>query len=266
MEKRAKRAVASEAAAKPRRAAAAPKAKALPAAGKKKTAVAEKTRRKRRSPEEIRDRLLRAARDEFRQFGFVGATTAGIARTADVTEAQLFRYFESKSDLFREAVFEPLNEHFAAFNIRHHADVEDRATFREQTHLYIDELRTFLDEHSKLLLSLVVAQLFTSGSMKNVGEIDSLSAYFEQGAARMSLRSNRNLRVDPKLLVRVSFAGVLGCVIFKDWIFPSGSASDEEINAAIIDFVIDGLSGGSIDTTTAKPVPAGTTKRGKSKP
>ncbi len=206
-------------------------------------AAAEKKpmRRKRRAPEEIRERLLCAAREEFRQFGFVGATTAAIARSAEVTEAQLFRYFPSKADLFREAVFEPLSNHIAEFNQRHRVDIADLGDFREQTHLYIDELRQFLDEHSKLMLSLIVAQLFTSGSMKGVAEIDSLRHYFEQGAALMRKRTGKNARVDPKLLVRVSFAAVLGCVIFKDWIFPGGLASDDECNAAIIDFVIDGI-------------------------
>lgn len=198
-------------------------------------------RRKRRAPEEIRERLLLAAREAFRQFGFVGATTAAIARSAEVTEAQLFRYFPSKADLFREAVFEPLSNHIAEFNERHPIGVADIGDFRQQTHLYIDELRQFLDEHSKLLLSLIVAQLFTSGSMKGVAEIDSLRHYFEQGAALMSKRVSRNAKVDPQLLVRVSFAAVLGCVIFKDWIFPPGFDDEKAISAAIVDFVIDGI-------------------------
>ncbi len=232
-----------------------------PATKAKPAKAATNGRRKRRSPEEIRDRLIHAAREEFRQFGFVGATTAAIARSADVTEAQLFRYFSSKSELFREAVFEPLNEHFALFNARHHANLADTDSVREQTQLYIDELRHFLDEHSKLLLSLVVAQLFTSGSMKSVGEIDSLQAYFERGAAMMSKRAGRNAKVDPKLLVRVSFAGVLGCVIFRDWIFPSGLADDDSINAAITDFVIDGISSNAGAVDKEKPATSRKKKR-----
>jgi len=198
------------------------------------------TRKKRRSPEEIRERLVRAAREEFKRSGFVGATTAAIARNADVTEAQLFRYFESKADLFREAVFEPLNQHFSEFSARHPA--ASKESVRDNARLYITELQQFLDEHSKLLLSLVVAQIFTSGTLQGVEEIESLSHYFERGAATMSNRVEKNPKVDPKLLVRVSFAAVLGCVMFKDWIFPAGLASEKEINAAIIDFVIDGIS------------------------
>jgi len=198
--------------------------------------------RKRRSPAEIRERLVRAAREEFRRSGFAGATTAGIARAADVTEMQLFRCFGSKAELFREAVFEPLNEHFAAFNARHLSDLAGLSSIHEQARLYITELQEFLDEHSKLLLSLIVAQTFTSGSLQGVGEIGSLRAYFERGAAMMSSRVEPDPQVDPALLVRVSFAAVLGCVMFRDWIFPVGLASHEAIDAAIVDFVIDGIS------------------------
>ncbi len=204
-------------------------------------AAAKPVRRKRRAPEEIRERLIHAAREEFKRCGFVGATTAAISRRADVTEAQLFRHFDSKADLFREAVFGPLNEHFSDFNARHMSGVFETESVHDQAGIYIAELQQFIDEHSKLLLSLIVSQIFTSGSLQ-VGEIESLRNYFERGAAMMSKRVNKNPQVDPKLLVRVSFAAVLGCVMFKDWIFPAGVASDDEIRKAIIDFVIDGIN------------------------
>lgn len=208
---------------------------------------AEPATRKRRSSEEIMERLVTAAREEFKRSGYVGATTAVIARNAEVTEAQLFRYFDSKADLFREAVFEPLNKHFSEFNSRYPTAVVNDENIRERTRLYITELQGFLEEHSKLLLSLVVAQLFTSGVSQGVrgqgvGEIESLRHYFERGATAMSNRVETDAPVDPKLLVRVSFAAVLGCVLFKDWIFPEGLASDEDIRSAILDFVIDGIS------------------------
>lgn len=209
-------------------------------------------RKKRRSSEEIMEKLVGAAREEFKRCGFAGATTAAIARNAEVTEAQLFRYFESKADLFREAVFEPLNKHFSEFNARYPTAAAREESIRDRAQLYITELQQFLDEHSKLLLSLVVSQLFTSGGLQGAGgqgargqgveEIESLRHYFDRGAAMMSSRVEKNPKVDPKLLVRVSFAAVLGCVMFKDWIFPAGLASDDDIGTAIIDFVLDGIS------------------------
>lgn len=199
-------------------------------------------KRKRRSSEEIMERLISAASEEFKRCGFGGATTAAIARNAEVTEAQLFRYFDSKAALFREAVFEPLNRHFSEFNARHPTDTAGAVGVRDQATLYIAELQDFLDQHAKLLMSLEVARRFSSDSVGDVGEIESLRHYFQRGAEMMSHRVGKDPRVDPDLLVRVSFAAVLGCVLFKDWIFPVDLADQDEITKAVIDFVIDGIS------------------------
>src|SRR6267142_4699187 len=109
-----------------------------------KTALAPTKRKKRRSTEENLDRIMRAAADEFEASGFTGATTAAIARRADVTEAQLFRYFASKAELFREAIFKPLNQHFVDFNARHLAAVDNMTSIRDKAHLYISELQQFI--------------------------------------------------------------------------------------------------------------------------
>lgn len=202
-------------------------------------------RRKRRSPEEIMDRLITAAAEEFKRSGFAGATTATIARNAEVTEAQLFRYFGSKTDLFREAIFKPLNEHFFEFNAKQLADVAEAGNIGDRRRLYITELQHFIGQQSKMLMSLLVAETYAPGSTQGVGGIDSLRTYFGRGAAMMSGRMDKDPKVDPRLMVRVSFAAVLGCVMFKDLIFPPGLASDDEISAAIIDFLIDGISANS---------------------
>jgi AcrR family transcriptional regulator len=188
------------------------------------------------------DRLIEAARDEFKRCGYVGATTAAIARKAEITETQLFRYFDSKADLFREAVFEPLNKHFEDFYLRNPTIGTGVGSIRDQERIYLNELQEFLGEHSKLLLALVLAQLFTSGSLQGINQIESLQNYFELGATAMTKRIGKKTRVKPKLLVRTAFASLLGCVLFKDWIYPEGLASDKEISNSVIDFIFDGIS------------------------
>ena len=200
-------------------------------------------RRRRRSRAEITDALLQAAREEFNGNGFSGATTAAIARRADVTEAQLFRCFGSKSALFRAAIFEPLNRHFAEFHDKHRADGETAPDLREQARLYITELQQFIAEHNRMLVSLIVAQTYGHGDGNDASGIDSITAYFDRGAAMMTQRIDTDdVRVDPRLMVRLSFAAVLASVAFKDWMFPKGLASDEAISEAIVDFVLDGIS------------------------
>lgn len=222
-------------------------AKALTLQKKKKTprtAAASHARRKRRSPDDILNRIVQAAGEEFKRCGYAGATTATVARKADVTEAQLFRYFGSKSNLFRETIFKPINQHFLSF-IDKHVPENRKAASKALTHLYTSELQSFISEHSEMLTSLVVAQTYDKGTSHGVGEIDSLQTYFERGAAAMSSRVKGKPKVDPKLMVRVSFVAVLASIMFKDWIFPAGLATDEEIKAAINDFILEGIGANS---------------------
>lgn len=188
------------------------------------------------------DRIVQAAAEEFKRVGYVGATTAAIARKADVTEAQLFRYFGSKSKLFRETIFKPLDEQLLNFTNKHLPDDGKISSFRSNSTLYIDELQRFISENADMITSLVVAQTYETEAGHGVGAIGSLAKYFDRGASNMRNRVKGRAKVDPELMVRVSFVAVLACVIFRDWIFPPGLASEEEIRAAINTFVLEGIS------------------------
>ena len=69
-------------------------------------------KRKRRSTEEIIDRLMEAACEEFERSGYAGSKTAEIARKAGVAEALIFSNFGSKAKLFQDSIFKPLDRHF----------------------------------------------------------------------------------------------------------------------------------------------------------
>lgn len=199
--------------------------------------------RQRRTSDEVKGRLLQAAREEFERCGFAGATTASIARRAEVTEAQLFRHFGSKANLFSEAVFIPLNQHFVEFNAEPADGPAELSADAERTAQYIEELQQFLEANSKLLMSLAVAEAYDAGSTRGVGDVDSLQRYFERGAAMMAERLDPPPCVDPALTVRVAFASVLGTILFRGWLFPPGLAPAEQIRVALQEFVIHGMDG-----------------------
>lgn len=212
---------------------------------KKEVAEARTTRapvRKRRSQKDILGRIVNAAEEEFKRAGFAGATTAAIARKASVTEAQIFQHFGSKSNLFRETIFKPLDQHLLNFIIKQAAKGHKKARLGLKNELYTTELQHFITEHSDLMASLVVAQRYDAGKTHGVGEINSLSTYFEHAAAGMASVMGDKPKVAPKVIVRVTFAAVLGCVLFRDWIFPPGLASEKEITAAVNAFVMEGLN------------------------
>ncbi|MCJ2179538.1 TetR/AcrR family transcriptional regulator [Novosphingobium album (ex Hu et al. 2023)] len=198
-------------------------------------------RRRRRTSEEVADRILEAAAEEFEQSGYSGATTAAIARRADVTEAQIFRFHASKQDLFRAAIFTPLNRHFSDFQSRSIADLGAGREGKDLARQYIGELQDFMSSHSGMFMSLIVASAYSPGSTGAITELEGLQAYFEKGKALMSSRMGSDAPVSAELMVRVSFAAVLANLMFRDWLFPPGLASDEEIRDAIATFVIEGI-------------------------
>jgi len=213
-----------------------PKSAAIGAAKRKKRP----SRRAPRSSEDILNRIVQAASREFARHGFSGATTAAIARGADVTETQLFRYFDSKAKLFHETIFKPLDEHFLKF-IEQHPPDDGPASIREKANLYTSELQRFVTEHAEMLTSLVVAQIYDTDGAQGMRRISSLNRYFTHGESVL-IKKFEEPRVNPKLLVRVSFVAVLANVMFKNWIFPPGIATDMEIRDAINDFLWEGIS------------------------
>lgn len=198
------------------------------------------SRRRRRSSGEVTDRILEAAAEEFEQAGYSGATTAAIARRAEVTEAQIFRFFGSKRQLFQAAVFEPLNRHFAEF---HQRNVAASRTFSTEAVAlsYIDELQEFIERHSRMLMSVIAAAAYSPETTGGVGEMEGLREYFERGAGIMTEHVGEGSEVDPQLMVRVAFAAVLANVMFRDWLFPAGCGSGEAIRKAIGEFVLHGV-------------------------
>jgi AcrR family transcriptional regulator len=67
-------------------------------------------RRPRRSSAERRQEVVDAARRVFLQAGYAGATVREIAAAADVNDAVLYRCFNTKEQLFEEAIAAPLEE------------------------------------------------------------------------------------------------------------------------------------------------------------
>ena len=66
------------------------------------------SRRKRLSADARREIIVDAARGVFVEKGFAGARLRDIAGRAGITEAYLYRYFTSKTELYHAAIHEPV--------------------------------------------------------------------------------------------------------------------------------------------------------------
>src|SRR5690349_19154292 len=99
-----------------------------------------KSRRRRRTREDVTQRICDAARQLFAERGYGSTTTREIARLADVSETLLFRYYGDKATLFNGVVIAPFQQLMDEFVEAHPdpaADLDREADTRRFTrHVY----------------------------------------------------------------------------------------------------------------------------------
>jgi AcrR family transcriptional regulator len=199
-------------------------------------------RAKRRSTEEVIDRIISAASEEFELYGYAGATTAAIARKAGVAEPLIFSNFGSKSNLFHASIFRPLNKHLEDFRATHWAHTaKTEKVRRELTRKYILELEQFIEKHSRKFISLFFEQTYynTDNGLHN---IEGIQDYLSYAASIQTTGRDGEPKIDPRIIARLSFATVFSSVIFREWIFPNDVASKDEVLSSLPDFILDGLN------------------------
>jgi AcrR family transcriptional regulator len=197
---------------------------------------------RRRSGREVVEQLMDAASEEFGSNGFSRAKTAEIARRAGVSENLLFKHFGSKANLFNDTVFNRMERHFAEFHESHPVHAEDsRQSISKQ---YIGEMQAFLREHADALLLLIMAKAFEPDDVNGIDKVASLHRYLESTSDIVEKRTTGTPRIPPRLVACISFATILSSEIFRDFLFPEGWGTDEEIHEAVADFVLAGLEAG----------------------
>jgi len=85
-------------------------------------------RNERMTAEDRREEVVRAAIQEFAQFGMHGASTENIARRAGISQPYIFRLFGTKKELFLaalDACYGRMNRAFEAAAARARADGDD---------------------------------------------------------------------------------------------------------------------------------------------
>lgn len=207
-----------------------------------KNASTPRARRARRSTEEIIDRLMEAAVEEFEEKGYSGATTAAIARRAEVAEALLFNHFGSKAQLFKDTIFKPLSRLFDTFLEEHPVLPDDPGQQRDNALEYIGEVQKLIATHPRMFLSLIFAQSYKSGEIDGLADVQGLHDYFARSAQQALRNMKGQPAIDPELMARVSFAAIMSSILFHDWLFPEGRWDDAQIQDAISHFVMDGLN------------------------
>jgi AcrR family transcriptional regulator len=182
-------------------------------------AATTKGTRSRRSGDEVRTRMLTAARDVFAERGYAGATTKLIAERAEVGEVLLFRHFNNKAGLFDEAVLGPFESFVDDWTDRWARHGLSGNSMFELGRAYIELLYGFFDDNRPLVVALLSAQAHHSDAAARLQALFArLAETVREGTAEYGLVS----ATDPVTTVRLTFGLVLSTVEHAELFFAEG--------------------------------------------
>jgi AcrR family transcriptional regulator len=210
-----------------------------------------RTRRRRRTREEVTQRIEEAAKQLFAQHGFSAATTREIAQLADVSETLLFRYYGDKAKLFEAVVTAPFHRLMDEF-VRGNPDPiagEERIVAARR---FTRDVFALLDGNETMFRALFAGGDDTAPSLAG------LAPFFRESASQVSQRyqqMGQPAPFDPEIAVRLGFGLILSAVLFRDTLFAGASPSPDGLVEAVDQIIMQVLiSPPPIDNTPHPPM------------
>jgi len=194
----------------------------------------------RRTPQEVQELLLGAARSTFAARGYARSSTREIADAAGVSEALLFRHFGTKANLFELAVLRPFHG-FMDDYVEARPDIGDRPPPPEvPSREYIESLYDILTANRELVMALLAARAYEvdlTATPELSDALDRLQAVVEAELAQRGLTD-----VDVPVTIRLTFAMVVALAVFQDWLFPPDRRpARERLIDEMVQFMVHGL-------------------------
>jgi AcrR family transcriptional regulator len=168
-------------------------------------------RRLRRSSEEIRTRLIEAARELFLERGYDATTTREICDRADVAETQLFSNFGSKDGIFDAAFVEPFAELVNRY-VASWAETASEAGVEERVSMFVNGLFDLASDNRTILLAAVGRRASHGGSGPS-DMLDHLAQTFTQ------IDTIHLPGVDTPAATAAAAGMVFGVVLLDDMLF-----------------------------------------------
>lgn len=185
--------------------------------------------RTRRTPDEVRTLVLRAASDLFTTQGYHGTKTRQIAELASVAEPVIFRHFGSKAELFEASILAPFTAFANAWAASWRADPLASADEYAMTRTFVEGFHALASEHREVLRTLTAARA--------KGGDDALAQVAERVVARLAtlltlirdlLEEHAHARgwdsLDAPITVAIALGAILSVVVFDEWVFPADEA------------------------------------------
>ncbi len=207
--------------------------------------------RSRRSSATVRSLVLGAARELFGEHGYEQVSTREIAARAGVTQALVFRHFDTKANLFIEAVYRPFYDFVAAYVRRWIEHGHGTRSAEQNTRDFVGGLYVLLIDNHKLLLALPGGPSGGSPELRT-----RVGAFLQEVFDKLEREIEAEMAVldapvvDVALSVRFTVALVYGATVLDDVLFPAGR--QHPTRARLVEemagFVIRGAGSGSPPT------------------
>ena len=185
-----------------------------------------RTRRRRRTREDVVKRIRDAARRLFAERGYVFATTKEIARLADVSATLLFRYYGDKATLFDEVVTAPFNRLMEDF-VALHPDPRDPDRDADARR-FVRNVYALFEDNQEMFRALLFQMPADSRGQPDL-PFGGLEGFFEKSTAYAA--QDRATRADSAIAVRLGFGMIASAVLFQPMLFPPRTDRDALITA-----------------------------------
>jgi AcrR family transcriptional regulator len=177
----------------------------------------------RRSSTEVRELIMRAAQQLFRQHGYAATTTKEIATQAGVAESLVFTHFSTKHELFEIAAVAPFKA-FVDHYIASWPGIPPGADPEALVRAFVDGFFELLLENRRILQDCT-AESIRGGDTA----IASLAHAVQQDFARALVLMREVLQtedaalhfpgIDPSLSLAAGIGMTMSLVLLDDWLF-----------------------------------------------
>jgi AcrR family transcriptional regulator len=201
-------------------------------------------RKPRRRADVARNNIIAAAQEIFAERGYARATTRDIASRAQSSEVLLFRYFQSKANLFREAVVDPFDCLLKTF-LEAQAGGPGSDPFAGSED-FVKDLFHVINQNRNIFFTLISTRLYEAGAAEEQVNAAGFKEYFRVAVERIEAELNALgvvPVVSPDISGRISFVSVVATALFHDWIFGSTKIDQDTVVVALHKFIISGMTG-----------------------
>jgi AcrR family transcriptional regulator len=198
----------------------------------------------RRKPGQLRQELIEVARASFIEAGFKGVSMRQIAARANTTDAMLYRYFDSKAELFEASVLSPFKEFVTGLVSEWQSQPVSSLPNEALLASFTKQVYDFTVEHRRLMLALIAADAFDDDPTGNVRQAftETIGQVLRQVKAEQDARGLS--AVDLDIAAPAMMAMIIATALLEEWLLAhtASGPTRQRILAELTQITIDTAS------------------------